>query len=430
MTTFERLESDVPMLLDELAPPHRPEYLDAVFGRTAGARQRPAWTFADRWLPISAVTTRTATLTRFPARAIVLAILALLAIALAGVFLVGALRSSELPAFGIAGNGRIAYANGNDIYAFDPTTGTSRPVITGPDLESAPRYSPDGSKLAFRRQTADAFDLVVTSADGSNPVIVGALPITYFSGYEQFEWTPDGRSLLINIRAYGELRLYDATTLTAPRVLAKGVSWVQYRPPRGDLILFRRLDMSGTGLYTMNPDGSNERALVVIPLGRSSGDADLDSASWSPDGSQIAFVQSPPGARDELHLYRMNADGSDVRELPMGKGMSGAYDVHWSPDGASLCFQRWDVDGVQSIGLLTLATGNVRSVGPPMANASVNLSWSPDGQTILAVPDDNPRLIAIDPDDGSWQDMGTGISVDRGLLNDLIPNWQRQPLPH
>jgi Tol biopolymer transport system component len=425
VSTFERLETDVPALLDELAPPHRPDYLDAVFGRTASARQRPAWTFVDTWVPVSAVTSRAATFRFVPARPLALAILALLALAIAGAVLVGALRRSELPAFGIAANGRIAYANGNDIYVFNPATGSSRAIITGPDLESDPRFSPDGSRLAYKRQTADTYDLVVTAADGSQPMVVGTLPITYWSGYEQFEWTPDGRSLLINIRAFGELRLYDATTPAEPRVLAKGVSWVQYRPPWGDQILFRRLDMSGTGLYTMNADGSHERQLVVIPLGQSS-DADLYSASWSPDGAQIAFIRSPQGAPDELHLYRMNADGSDVRELPMGKGMVSAFDVQWSPDGTRLCFQRWDVDGVQTIGLLTLATGYVTNVGPPMGDASVNLSWSPDGKTILAVPDDNPRLIAIDPDDGSWETMGTGISVDRGLLNNLLPNWQRK----
>jgi Tol biopolymer transport system component len=426
VSTFERLEGDVPALLDELAPPHRPDYLDAVFGRTAAARQRPAWAFADTWVPLSAVTSRAATFLRVPARPVALAILALLALAIAGAVVVGALRRSELPAFGIAGNGRIAYASGNDIYVFNPATGSSRAIITGPDLESDPRFSPDGSRLAYKRQTADTYDLVVTAADGSQPVVVGTLPITYWSGYEQFEWTPDGRSLLINIRAFGELRLYDATTPAEPRVLAKGVSWVQYRPPWGDQILFRRLDMSGTGLYTMNADGSNERQLLVIPLGKSSGDADLDSASWSPDGSQIAFVRSPQGAPDELHLYRMSADGSDVRELPIGKGMAGAYNVLWSPDGTRICFQRWDAAGDGSIGLLTLATGNVTDLGPPLGDASVNLSWSPDGETILAVPDDNPRLIAIDPDDGSWEAMGSGIAVDRGLLNNLLPSWQRK----
>jgi Tol biopolymer transport system component len=426
VSTYERFESDMPALLDELAPPRRPDYLDAVFGRTANARQRGRWTFVDTWLPVSVVTSRAATFQRVPGRLVALTILALLALAIAGAVLVGALRQSELPAFGIAGNGRIAYASGNDIYAFNPATGSSRQIITGPDLESDPRYSPDGSRLAYKRQTADGYEIVTATADGSDQRVVAKIPVTYWSGYEQFEWTPDGRSLLINIRAFGELRLYDATTPAEPRVLARGVSWVQYRPPWGDQILFRRLDMSGTGLYTMRADGSNERQLLVIPLGQSSGDADLDSASWSPDGSEIAFIRSPQGAPDELHLYRMSADGSDVRELPIGKGMVGAYDVHWSPDGTRMCFLRWDVDGDQSIGLLTLATGYVTDVGPPLGDASVNISWSPDGQTILAVPDINPRLIAIDPDDGSWEAMGSGISVDRGLLNSLLPSWQRK----
>jgi DNA-binding beta-propeller fold protein YncE len=42
--------------LDDLAGTRRPDYRDDLFQRTARTRQRPAWTFIERWLPMSVIT--------------------------------------------------------------------------------------------------------------------------------------------------------------------------------------------------------------------------------------------------------------------------------------------------------------------------------------------------------------------------------------
>jgi hypothetical protein len=50
---------------------------------------------------------------------------------------------------------------------------------------------------------------------------------------------------------------------------------------------------------------------------------------WSPDGSQIAYLQS--GADGQSQLYVMNADGSGMRQVTnLAHGVNGAV---WSPDG-------------------------------------------------------------------------------------------------
>jgi hypothetical protein len=51
MTTFTRLERNLPDILGDLSAAPTPEYLDDVFVRTGRMRQRPAWTFPERWLP-------------------------------------------------------------------------------------------------------------------------------------------------------------------------------------------------------------------------------------------------------------------------------------------------------------------------------------------------------------------------------------------
>src|SRR5215469_8228266 len=56
-------------------------------------------------------------------------------------------------------------------------------------------------------------------------------------------------------------------------------------------------------------------------------------AAWSPDGRKIAFVSI---RNSTSHIFVMNADGSEVRQLTSGPGDN----IHpmWSPDGTRILF--------------------------------------------------------------------------------------------
>ena len=151
MTTFDRFERNLPVLLDELAAPRTPDYFADVIRLTERTSQRPGWTFPERWFPMSAITERMATAPRVPLRAV--AVLALLLLALVAAALYVGSQQKRLPEpFGPAGNGLVAYSSGGDIFTADPVTGAAKAIVTGPELDRNPIFSRDGTKIVFRRQ--------------------------------------------------------------------------------------------------------------------------------------------------------------------------------------------------------------------------------------------------------------------------------------
>ena len=89
MTAFDRLDvldARVSGALDEIAAPSRPDYLDDIFQVTARTRQRPRWTFFERWLPMDTAVVRPPGRLRIPNRSLaILFILSVLAVAAAAV---------------------------------------------------------------------------------------------------------------------------------------------------------------------------------------------------------------------------------------------------------------------------------------------------------------------------------------------------------
>ena len=79
MSSADRYERRLPTLLEELSAPRTPDYFDDILGQVGRTRQRPGWTFPERWIPMSAVSERLAAAPRAPVRAIVFVALLVLA---------------------------------------------------------------------------------------------------------------------------------------------------------------------------------------------------------------------------------------------------------------------------------------------------------------------------------------------------------------
>jgi streptogramin lyase len=90
MTPIDRFERHLPAHLVELANPQVPDYLNDLLTQTARKRQRPAWTFLERWIPMTLLIRAGAPVRPFRQTWLFLAIVALTLAMLAGLAVAGA----------------------------------------------------------------------------------------------------------------------------------------------------------------------------------------------------------------------------------------------------------------------------------------------------------------------------------------------------
>jgi Tol biopolymer transport system component len=386
MTSPRRFEQDVPALLADLYLAGIPDYRDDLVRQVAGTRQRPAWTFPGRWLPMELTTTRVPT-TRLPMRQ--LGVLALIAILVAALFAayIGTHQQKLPPPFGVAGNGLIAYSKDGDIFTVDPMTGVTKAVVTGPDTDLDPEFSPDGTKIDFARERGKTgkFDLAVANADGSAARVVTTEPLPEDASAQ---FTPDSSAIIAS--GQNGIQRIDLSGAKPPIDIARGRYVAGTIRATDGAILFENDDDPGIDLWVMNADGSNKRLLWDTGL---DGDyQDLQQYRWSPDGTKIAYTCSDQMTHQGSFICLMNDDGSNRHKLTDEGAAWYETDLKWSPDGKSIAFNRWhQANGstgylVSPIGVVSVDGGAVRSVGEDPSNDGALFDWSPDGKLILSLP--------------------------------------------
>jgi WD40 repeat protein len=413
MNRPDHLETELTAWFNETAAHQATDFLDDILWQTAHSSQRPRWTFLERWIPVDITMSRVQAPTgaRYIALLVILILIAAIAVALAG-----AQRRIPTP-YGPANNGVIAFTTANgDIAIGDPVTGAVTMIVAGPELDSSPVFSPDGTRIAFVRQVEEMVRVFAVDVTGGDPI---ELTTAALARADWLQWSPDGTRLAWLsggspwiAKADGS----DAHRLDVGVVVREEISW---RPPNGSELLVRGLsiDEAAFGLFLVSVDGSDLRA--VTPLDGTS--ADYNYATWSPDGSQFAYSSwqdKPSGERQPVHVVTVEGLRNVVIKPDDGSLL---MTPAWSPDGTRMGFT---VIG-QGIGVGPAddETPHLTLTGP-QSLGQLDFAWSPDGKVIFGVPQVTGEPWLIDPAGGP----GTRVSwnyTDFPRNRASWSNWQR-----
>lgn len=236
----------------------------------------------------------------------------------------------------------LLYNAGGSLWLFDLASGESRKVDTG----SAARcnndhvLSPDGGQVGLSSAGPEGRSLVyVVPLSGGEPRLVTPVGPSYLHG-----WSPDGRTLAYCAERGGEFDIYtmpveggEETRLTDAPGLDDGPEY----SPDGRHIWFNSVRSGLMQVWRMDAGGRNQTRMTW----------DEESNCWfphlSPDGKQVAYIaykkgdvapgDHPPCKNVEIRL--MDADGENTRTLVRLFGGQGTLNVNsWSPDGTQLAF--------------------------------------------------------------------------------------------
>ena len=244
------------------------------------------------------------------------------------------------------------YAGGRDLYEISLVRldlGTHTRLREG----NFPVWSPDGTRIAFvagRGSGAGrgglAQSVVYTmAADGSDVQRVWA-PRAPLSGSADFppRWSPDGTRLAFSVSEDDGYAIYtvnaDGTGSRRLTDAASNPSW----SPDGARLAFVKEDSQGAGLYTLAVDGTGPRRIRrdVRFRGRAGGSNVfarwIPSVAWSPDGFRILYssacvadlVREQPDRLPGQGYVPPNSSIADPCTGFLGNPKPAAA---WSPDG-------------------------------------------------------------------------------------------------
>jgi dipeptidyl aminopeptidase/acylaminoacyl peptidase len=380
MTAPDRLDRDLAQWFADSALPRTPDYVDDVIGATSRERQRPAWAVRlTSWLPSSG-TVRFADL-RGPRPLRMVVLLGLLAAMLAALALsVGSPKRTLPPPTGPAGNGLIAYGHQGDILTLDLATRETTSLVDGPERDREPRYSLDGSRIAFLRKVEGGERVVIVSDGGGDEVVSTGEPFVELD-IDTLAWSPDGAWIAVGAMTRTGQAIFlvdpdDGEVVQLTDYLAMDVHWRPGLPDGQQELMYVSGPYLGPHLELRAID--DDEIMTIEPAAGTR--HTLRPIGWTPDGRSFAYQIDHPEVGTPMTHVRDIESGDEV-VLPVAYGRI-------SNDGKRIVGYDGKEDD-QQLCVLTIAIGRcVPILGPtlgPDPQHSGALRWSPDDKAILII---------------------------------------------
>jgi dipeptidyl aminopeptidase/acylaminoacyl peptidase len=283
---------------------------------------------------------------------------------------------------------------------------SARPLTTAYGSQRFPRYSPDGTRIAFVASSGQGDRLMlVPSKDGGRPVEVlprefSLVPSEVVGGpgaTPSISWSPDSRFIACLVRVAdaipGELTVEGPRPSGDPAVSVE----ITQRSRGGPPVRLCVVDIAEQQVHVI---GEAERPLSAL--------------NWSVDGQYVYAVSRAPGAScGELHfcLLRYPVTGRGSEEIVPFDGA--AFQSTLSPDGTRFAISaaRGTTNAPAPCLLLLSSDGSdMRELSRNDLTTYSDIHWSADSSAIVAVADAGVRrsLLRIDTRSGDAAVLPSG----------------------
>jgi len=266
-------------------------------------------------------------------------------------------------------------SSSSQIWLWDVASGQSKQLRAG----SRPRWSPDGKWIACFGREDDRSGLIVVAPDSGETTFLAAVQGTNHplpGAGQRLSWSPDSKSI--------------AFVSATPGPETEGAG--------GDPVVITRYlykPTAGEGLTRFNDNRRMHIFVVDIETKKVSQLTDgvyyEHSIDWSPNGEEILFISNREPNPDQFFNYDVFAvktTDDSIRRITRTENVE--YKPRWSPDGRTIAYQgtRRGLTSSETtmedthVWLMDADGSNRRELGAGIDNRQGAPIWAPDGSAV------------------------------------------------
>jgi dipeptidyl aminopeptidase/acylaminoacyl peptidase len=275
----------------------------------------------------------------------------------------------------------------SNIWVIDSDGANHRPLLSGSRSFSSPRWSPNGDRLAYVSTVyGRGAQILVRWMDTGQTAVLSNVR----EGPSSLTWSPDGKQIAFEMFVSGE-----KSALASPPAAPEGAEWappvnvieqMNYRSDSGGF-----LETGNTHLFLISAEGGTPRQLT-------SGEYDHEGPlSWTPDGKTIVFAanRQPDWEHDplEAELWSVTIATGELKQMTDRNGPD--YSPAISPDGSKVAYLGFDdkMMGYHNANVYVMNTddGSVRSLTADFDRSIDNVQWAGNSRDLFVQYDDQGR---------------------------------------